>query len=383
MSPTKMVRRLVRVMSSSTWLCVLGSRRIRLIYLWPELRLRWRGPADHDRLVVIGDDLAAHGPFGRGPAGGVGAGPGQNVRGRGDAPVRQHARGLDDPLIAVPGPKRVAVTPVGIEDPRLDLLGQGVPADPLRHVHDGLALDVNHEVAEQEVLVVRPATGRVNDRIRAFVEPFAEHPFQLLEPLVVGKAGRVLFADAGMQPSPPLLHIENRVVAKVAGSPPLGLTRVWPSSLATSGPRKRSDASEDLDRGPFPLVEECGIEVLDRGTALDSFAVFVDQFGVIGVEGRHRLGVAGVERAGERLGDLLDGLFILGPMRWKGLRPGPSGRHPRLRPPDRRHGLSANRCRHLGHRARHDAQTQPDKHGSRHRDFEIRFVSWWCTHVVV
>ena len=60
---------------------------------------------------------------------------------------------LIDPLIALPGPEAVAVSSLGIKDPRLDLLGKRVPADALIDRHHRLALHVDREIAEQEVLV--------------------------------------------------------------------------------------------------------------------------------------------------------------------------------------------------------------------------------------
>ena len=103
---------------------------------------------------------------------------------------------------------------------------------------------MDREIAQQEILVVRPAAGGVDGRVRALVEPFADQPLQLLELLVMQHARRVLFADAGIQPSPALLDVENGVAAESRGLAPAGLTRVWPSSLATSGPRNRSDSIE-------------------------------------------------------------------------------------------------------------------------------------------
>ena len=141
-----------------------------------------------DRFVVFGDRLAAHGSLGRGPAGVVGPGPREHVRGVGDAAVRQYARGFDDPLIAVARPKRLAVAAVGIKDPRLDLLGQGVPADSLRDTFmTGLPWTWITKSRSKKFLSSDQRQVCVDDRFGALIEPVADKPLQLLEPFVMGE----------------------------------------------------------------------------------------------------------------------------------------------------------------------------------------------------
>ena len=63
---------------------------------------------------------------------GVWADSGQDVGRRRGPPIGQDAGRLDEPLFAVAGPVPLAVASLGVEDPRLDLPGQRVPADSLR-----------------------------------------------------------------------------------------------------------------------------------------------------------------------------------------------------------------------------------------------------------
>src|SRR5262249_2873962 len=68
------------------------------------------------RLPFAGDDAVC-----RLPHVAVGSGRQQQVRGRGTCPVRTHARGFDDPVVAVARPKALTITTLGVEDPRADL----------------------------------------------------------------------------------------------------------------------------------------------------------------------------------------------------------------------------------------------------------------------
>src|SRR5207245_2633000 len=98
----------------------------------------------------------ADGPLARLPADHVLVHAHEDLCGGGVLAVVADAGRLDDPALAVAGPEAFAVTSLGVEYPRLELPGHGVPADPLRSGHRGLALKVHGERADQEVLVVGP-----------------------------------------------------------------------------------------------------------------------------------------------------------------------------------------------------------------------------------
>ena len=102
-------------------------------------------------------------------------------------------------------------------------------------------------------------------------------------------------------------------------------TRVWPSSLATSGPRKRSESIEMSNRRARPLLEDRGVHVLDRRSALETLAMLIDHLGILREQRRDGLRVSGVVRARERVSQRADRLLILGPVGQCGPRPADVG----------------------------------------------------------
>src|SRR5262249_28365654 len=72
------------------------------------------------------------------------------------------------------------------------------------------SLDLDVEVAEQEATVLRPGAGRANHGVVALVDPFAEHPLEVEQLVVMVVVGR-LIAYARVEPSAALAGVDHTV----------------------------------------------------------------------------------------------------------------------------------------------------------------------------
>src|SRR4051794_33047883 len=160
-------------------------------------------------LVDPGDRDAAEGAVDRLPARAVLAQTLQDVRDRGVPAILSNALGLDHPLVTVAGPVAFAEAPLGVEDPGLELAPHRIPADPLRAAQDWPAVSFHGEFADQEVAVVGPLAGGMDDGVLALVDPFPDQPFQLLQAVVGGQVVRDLVADGRLEPVAVVLHVDG------------------------------------------------------------------------------------------------------------------------------------------------------------------------------
>src|ERR1700722_12651417 len=103
-------------------------------------------------------NLSSEDPIGRAPRVRVLACGRVDIGHRRRCSVAADGGGLDEPAIAVGRPKRLAVSPFGIEKPRLDLLREWVPADALAEVHDVVPPLANRDVLQDKIFVFTPLT---------------------------------------------------------------------------------------------------------------------------------------------------------------------------------------------------------------------------------
>ena len=174
-----------------------------------------------------------------------------------------------------------------------------------------LPATLDRERADQEVPVLRPSAVDPDLGVGALVDPLADHPFQVLEP-VVGADERVgLLADAGDQPAAVALDEQHRVPARL-GRPLVGRDRR--SSLLLGDVRAEEPDRLDLDRDLHARAggERLGEPPLDQLAALVARAVRLDDLRVLGEQGGQGLAVALVVVADERLIGLPDRLLLGG-----------------------------------------------------------------------
>ena len=138
--------------------------------------------------------------------------------------ILSHAIRLDQPAVAVARPVPFAKAALGVEDPGLELALHRVPSDPLRAAQDRLALGLHGEFADQEVAVVGPLAGGVDDCVLALVDPVADQPFQLLEAVVGAQVMGKLVADGGLKPLAVFLDVDDGEASDL-GQP----RRAWPA----------------------------------------------------------------------------------------------------------------------------------------------------------
>ena len=114
--------------------------------------------ARSDQVVLIGarHDLAADRSLQRLPEDPVLAERRERVRGRDRLSVRADSRRLGDPAVAVARQQPLGEAAPVVEDPRPELLPLSVPADALGAAQGDAALDLDVELPEQEVAVIRP-----------------------------------------------------------------------------------------------------------------------------------------------------------------------------------------------------------------------------------
>src|SRR5208337_2396473 len=264
--------------------------------------------AHQGELIDPGHCRAAERAVDRLPADSVLAQTRDDIRGRRGLAVLLHALGLDHPLVAVTGPVGFDKTALGIEDPRLELALDRVPADPLRAAHHGLALHLDGELAEQEIAIVGPLAGGEDNRLLALVDPFPDQPLQLLEPVVDGQAAGRFIANGGLEPVAVFLHVDCGEAGDLRCPGAAARSDAGPALLEC-----RLQAEEpqrvDLDRDPtaWGILERRGELIADGGTAEGALSLLVDDQGTAR-EGRgDGPGVAGIECLRERLDQGPDG----------------------------------------------------------------------------
>src|SRR5208337_1908592 len=235
-----------------------------------------------------------------------------DIRGRRGFAVL-HALGLHHPPVAVTGPVGLDKAPLGVEDPRLELALDRVPADPLGAAHHGLALSLDSELAEQEIAVVGPLAGGEDDGLLALVDPFPDQPIQLLEAVVDGQVAGRFVANGGLEPVAVFLDVHGGEAADL-GCP--GATARSDGGPALLEYRLQAEEPQraDLDRDPtaWSALERRGELVADGGTSKGALALFVDDQGPRR-EGRgDGRGVAGIEGLREGLDQGPDGPCVVG-----------------------------------------------------------------------
>ena len=166
--------------------------------------------ADQIELVGAGHDLAADRPLQRLPEDPILADCRERVGGRDRSSVRADARRLDDPAVAVARHQSLGEAAPVVEDPHPELLPLRIPADALGAAKRDAPLDLDVELAEQEVAVIRPSAARLDDPVVALVDPLAEHPLELLQSLVRIVLGR-LVADQRVEPAAALAGVDHAI----------------------------------------------------------------------------------------------------------------------------------------------------------------------------
>src|SRR5215831_15559595 len=135
------------------------------IALWSRCASGWfslrggRGPAgigrrwlaDHHGLLDVGEPFGTDDAVGRLQLERVLVDRLDDLSRRGRETVARDPARLDDPGVARAGPSSFAEVPVGVEDPRPNLLRLRIPADPLRPAPVGFAGDLNRVLANQEL----------------------------------------------------------------------------------------------------------------------------------------------------------------------------------------------------------------------------------------
>src|SRR5271157_5819829 len=275
--------------------------------------------AHQGELIDPGHCRAADCAVDRLPADSVLAQSRDDIRGRRGFAVLLHALGLDHPLVAVTGPVGLDKTALGIEDPRLELAIDRVPADPLRAAHHGLALGLDGELAEQEIAVVGPLAGGEDNRLLALVDPFPNQPLQLLEAVVDGQVAGRFVANGGLKPVAVFLDVNGGEAADL-GCP--GATARSDGGPALLEHRLQAEEPQrvDLDRDPtaWSVLERRNELVADGGTSKGALALLVDDQGPRR-EGRgDGRGVAGIECFREGLDQGPDGPGVVGTIRTTG-----------------------------------------------------------------
>ena len=222
----------------------------------------------------------------------------------------------------------------------------GVPSDPLRAAEDRLALGLHGEFADQEVAVVGPLAGGVDDCVLALVDPVPDQPFQLLEAVVGAQVMGELVADGGLEPLAVFLDVDDGEASDLGhrtgpgrrdGRPPLLECRV--------GAEEAQGVHLDRDRAAGGFGERRGELSADGGAALGPLAVLVNDQGILCKSRRGGGGVALIECLCECRDEIGDRLFIVAEIcrpswRPKGAfpsaripgRPGPGKSRARARP---------------------------------------------------
>src|SRR5262249_29737956 len=82
------------------------------------------------------------------------------------------------------GPAAFTAAAIGVEDPGLDLIRLRVPGDDHEAAGGWLALDLHAVIANEIPLALPPPDGRGDLAVVGLIDPFADHPLELLEPLI-------------------------------------------------------------------------------------------------------------------------------------------------------------------------------------------------------
>src|SRR4051812_747291 len=140
---------------------------------------RGRRTADKGEPIGAGHDLAAERSLQRLPEDPVLAERRQGGRDRDRLSVRANSGRRRDPSLTVTRQQTLGEAALVIEDPHPELLPLSVPADALGAAQCDPPLDLDVELPEQEVALIRPLAVGIDDPVVALVDPLAEHPFQL------------------------------------------------------------------------------------------------------------------------------------------------------------------------------------------------------------
>jgi len=242
------------------------------------------------------------------------------MRGRGGHSLGPDARVFNDPALAVAAPFPFAVAPLGVELPGANLPGQRIPADPLVDRQHRLALHLDGEGPDQEIAILRPSASDPDMGVRPLIDPLADHPFQLLEPVVRGNQRVGFLADARDQPATIAPDQQGRVPARFGR--PLG-RRDHGAALGLD-----HVGTEELDRVGIDLQlhsraggEGLGQTLLDQGMTAVPCAVFLDDLRVLGEPGDQGLGVCLVVVANESVIGQADRLLLRRRLRLAGSLP--------------------------------------------------------------
>ena len=194
---------------------------------------------------IPGDRGAAEGPVDRLPAHPVLAQSRDDVRGRRVLAVLPDAFGLDHPLVAVAGPVALAVAPLGVEDPGLEL---APAAGPSR------SAACRESTGWPWVFMVNSRTRKLPSSAHLQVvcttaswlslTQSPDQPLQFLQAVVGGEVVGELVADGGLEPVAVVLDVDGGEAGDL-GRPAAsaGVIVARPSSRAVSGPRKRSEST--------------------------------------------------------------------------------------------------------------------------------------------
>ena len=140
---------------------------------------RDRRTADKVELIGAGHDLAADRSFQRLPEDPVLAERRQGGRDRDRLSVRANSGRRCDPSLTVTRHQALGKAAPVIEDPHPELLPLSVPADALGAAQSDAPLNLDVELPEQKVALIRSLAVGLDDSVVALIDPLAEHPFQL------------------------------------------------------------------------------------------------------------------------------------------------------------------------------------------------------------
>src|SRR5208282_310274 len=180
--------------------------------------------ANHQEVDDVRGDLAANDAVDRVGLDRILVPDRMNLGGRSWPAVPQHPLRLHDPLVLVGArPETLAMAAFRVEIPGLDLARLGVPADEHRAGRRLFTLDLGIVGSDEVAVVVGPADIGLNLVVAAVINPVADHPLQLLEPLIGGDIlgrGRE-FSDLGRLPLAVLAN-QERAEARELRSVALG-----------------------------------------------------------------------------------------------------------------------------------------------------------------
>lgn len=125
------------------------------------------------------------------------------MRRRIDIAVGLHSDDFDDRDVIELCPNSLGVASLGIEDPRLELTERPVPANSLSAALHFPTGDLNGEIADEEIAVVRPARVGMHRRLTVFVNPIADQPLKALQVCMgISQIPLALATNASQQPTP-------------------------------------------------------------------------------------------------------------------------------------------------------------------------------------